>query len=93
MEKVLALQAMSALSQPTRFEVVRLLGASSDGLSAGQISRALETTPSAMSAHLAILARAGLLSSEKAGRTVTYRVAPKVSASLVRFLEKSLPTK
>ena len=73
MEKLQAIEALSALSQETRLDVFRLLvQAGSDGLSAGEISARLSVRQNTMSTNLAILQRAGLLKSERRGRHVHY---------------------
>lgn len=59
-----AMQVMSALSQPTRLDVfTRLVSALPDGMAAGDLAAASNAAPSVMSAHLAILSRAGLVGS------------------------------
>lgn len=79
---------MSALSQPTRLDVfTRLAAALPDGMSAGELASVTKSAPSAMSAHLAILTRAGLVRSTKIGRSVVYRATPKPLSALVAFLE------
>ena len=81
------MQVMSALSQPTRLDVfTRLAAASPEGMSAGELAVATKAAPSAMSAHLAILSRAGLVRSTKKGRTVNYRVSFASLNGLVAFL-------
>ena len=63
MKQDLAIEAFSALSQPTRLEAFRLLVKQEpDGLPAGEIARRLDVPHNTMSTHLAILARAGLVS-------------------------------
>jgi ArsR family transcriptional regulator len=44
-----------------------------EGLPAGEVARLLEVPQNTMSSHLAILARAGLVESERRGRTIFYR--------------------
>ena len=81
------MQVMSALSQPTRLEVfTRLVAALPDGMAAGDLATATKAAPSAMSAHLAILSRAGLVKSAKVGRSVVYRAATKPLNELLEFL-------
>lgn len=87
MEKKRARMAMSALSQETRLAVFTLLIDAGDaGLAAGAISETTKTSPTAMSAHLAILAQAGLVKSKKVGRKVIYRALPRVAYELADFL-------
>ena len=82
-----AMQVMSALSQPTRLEVfTRLVAALPDGIAAGELAIATKAAPSAMSAHLAILSRAGLVKSAKTGRSVVYRAVVAPIDGLVDFL-------
>jgi DNA-binding transcriptional ArsR family regulator len=73
MEKINALDAFSALSQPTRLDVFRLLIKAGDqGMSAGEISAALDVRQNTMSTNLSILARAGLIRNERQGRNIRY---------------------
>lgn len=89
MKQDLAIEAFSALSQPTRLEAFRLLVKQEpDGLPAGEIARRLDVPHNTMSTHLAILARAGLVSVERQSRTMIYRVELKTVRKLVMFLLK-----
>lgn len=73
MEQSDALAAFSALSQPTRLGVFRLLiSAGLDGCSAGRISEALQVRPNTLSANLAVLRSAGLVKSRREGRSIRY---------------------
>lgn len=65
--------AFGALSQPVRLEVLRLLvKAGNDGMLSGEIGEALGIRQNTMSTNLGILASAGLLRSERQGRSVRY---------------------
>ena len=87
MEKKKARMAMSALSQETRLAVFALLVDAGDaGMPAGIISETTKTSPTAMSAHLAVLSQAGVVKSIKVGRSVIYRAVPKVARELGQFL-------
>src|SRR5688572_19054222 len=89
MESELAILALAALAQPTRLEAFRLLVRHEpDGLPAGDIARALAVPQNTMSAHLNILSRAGLVSSQRQSRVVTYRVEMETLRELVLFLLK-----
>lgn len=69
-----AISALSALAQVTRLETFRLLVKHEPaGLAAGELARLLEVPQSTMSAHLATLSRAGLVSSERQSRSIIYR--------------------
>lgn len=82
-----AIQLMSALSQPTRMQVFKALARHRPGgLSVGELADEAGTPPNTMSAHLMILSRAGLVTSTKAGRTVTYSAAPSAIRDLALFL-------
>src|SRR3546814_20035323 len=69
-----ALAALAALSHPTRLEAFRLLVQHEpEGLSTGQLVDASGLTQSTFSTHLAVLAKAGLVKSEKRGRQFIQR--------------------
>lgn len=69
-----AMLVMSAQSQQTRFDVFTLLvDALPQGEASGDLATATNTAPSAMSTHLGILSRAGLVKSERIGKSVVYR--------------------
>jgi len=74
MENEEAVLALAALAQPTRLEAFRTLARHEpDGLAAGDLARLLEVPQNTLSAHLAILSRAGLVSSERHSRSIVYR--------------------
>lgn len=74
MEPVAAISAFAALAQPTRLETFRLLVRHEPlGLPAGEIAQAMGAPANTMSAHLAVLSRAGLVSSERRSRSIIYR--------------------
>lgn len=84
-----AIEALSALAQPTRLEVFRMLVKQEpEGLPAGEIARRLKVPHNTMSTHLAILNRAGLISAERHSRSMIYRVELKAVRQLVMFLLK-----
>jgi DNA-binding transcriptional ArsR family regulator len=69
-----AIAALGALAQGTRLDVFRLLVRHEPtGLAAGEIARQLDVPQNTMSAHLGILARAGLVRSERHSRSIIYR--------------------
>lgn len=73
MDELKAAEAFGALSQSTRLAVFRLLiQAGKDGMPAGEIGEALGVRQNTMSANLAVLSRAGLLSSQREGRVIRY---------------------
>jgi ArsR family transcriptional regulator, arsenate/arsenite/antimonite-responsive transcriptional repressor len=80
MESDAIIMALAALAQPTRLEVFRLLvRREPDGVPAGAIAREFAVPANTMSAHLAVLARARLIRSERRSRSIIYR------ADLERF--------
>ena len=82
-----AILALAALAQSTRLDVFRLLVKHEpDGLAAGDIARALAVPQNTMSAHLAILARAGLVISERKSRSIIYRANLTAFQDLTSFM-------
>src|SRR3954462_15841433 len=74
MESEQAVLALAALSQSTRLEAFRtLVRHEPDGLAAGDLARLLEVPPNTLSAHLSILTRARLVTSERHSRSIVYR--------------------
>lgn len=74
METEEAVLALAALSQPTRLEAFRtLVRHEPDGLAAGDLARLLEVPSNTLSAHLSILTRARLVTSERHSRSIVYR--------------------
>jgi DNA-binding transcriptional ArsR family regulator len=87
MESEQAILALAALAQSTRLGVFRLLVKHEpDGLAAGDIARAIAVPQNTMSAHLAILARAGLVMSERKSRSIIYRANLAVFQELNSFM-------
>ena len=82
-----AIDIMSALAQPTRLEVFRLLArAGAEGMTSGDLATRAGAAANTMSAHLAVLSRAGLVSGEKDGRRIVYRASPQIIDTLTDFL-------
>ncbi len=89
MEQEKAILALAALAQPTRLETFRLLVRHApEGLPAGDIARALVVPQNTMSAHLNILSRAGLVSSQRHSRTIMYRADIAQLREMTLFLLK-----
>ena len=84
-----AIAVMSALAQPTRLAVFSLLArADGNGMIAGDLAERTGTPPNTMSAHLAILSRAGLVASRRSGRNIFYSAVPDAIRQLTVFLVK-----
>jgi DNA-binding transcriptional ArsR family regulator len=82
-----AIAGLGALAQGTRLDAFRLLVRHEPaGLPAGEIARLLDVPQNTMSAHLGILARAGLLRADRQGRTILYRADLDALRALVLFL-------
>ena len=90
METKQAIQALSALAQPSRLAIFRLLvQAGPAGIAAGRIGEALNRPPATLSFHLAGLARAGLLQSRQEGRYVIYSASFNSMNALVGYLTEN----
>jgi DNA-binding transcriptional ArsR family regulator len=87
MELSAAIEALSALGQESRLRVFRLLvKCGPDGMPAGEIAEQLKVPANTMSSHLAVLSRAGLVSSRKEGRSVVYAIDVEGIRKLLAFL-------
>ncbi len=87
METSRAIEALAALAQESRLNVFRLLvRRGPSGMAAGDIARALAVPPNTLSAHLAVLSRAGLVASRKEGRSVIYAMDVAGTRALLSFL-------
>jgi DNA-binding transcriptional ArsR family regulator len=87
MESEKAILALAALAQSTRLDVFRLLARHEpEGLAAGDIARTLAVPQNTMSAHLAILSRAGLVTTRRISRSIVYRADLKAFQSVVLFM-------
>jgi DNA-binding transcriptional ArsR family regulator len=87
MELSAAVEALSALGQESRLRVFRLLvKCGPDGMPAGEIAEQLKVPANTMSSHLAVLSRAGLVSSRKEGRSVVYAIDVEGIRKLLAFL-------
>ncbi|KTW02506.1 ArsR/SmtB family transcription factor [Sphingomonas sanguinis] len=90
MDTVDALDVLAALSHPTRLDAFRLLVRHSpDGLPTGALVDASGLTQSTFSTHLAVLAKAGLVSAEKRGRQQVQRARLDTLRQLMTFLAKN----
>ena len=87
MDSTEAIAALAALAQSTRLETFRILvEREPDGLAAGEIARLLSIPQNTMSAHLAVLTRAGLVDGERRSRSIIYRANLVRLSDLTRFL-------
>lgn len=89
MDKLSAISVCTALGQSTRMDVVKaLVKAGQTGLPAGDLSTQLKTTHNLMSSHLKRLTEAELVSAERQGRNIIYRVRFDTLRRLLQFLMK-----
>jgi DNA-binding transcriptional ArsR family regulator len=82
-----AIEAFSALAQPTRLAVFKLLmRAGPEGMPSGEVARIVDAPASTMSTHLAILSRAGLVSSRRDSRQIYYAADISGITDLISYL-------
>jgi len=87
MEATAATDVFAALAQPTRLDAFRLIMKHEpEGLPAGEVARLLDVPQNTMSTHLAILTRAGLISSERHSRSIIYRAEIDKVREIASFL-------
>ncbi|MBD5558847.1 MAG: winged helix-turn-helix transcriptional regulator [Clostridia bacterium] len=75
---------MQALADPVRREILNMLKKQS--LTAGEIAAAFSISAPAVSRHLAVLKRAGLLLCEREGKHVRYILSTSVLEDVLCFL-------
>ncbi len=82
-----AVSGFSALGQPTRLAIVRLLMRHEPhGLAAGAIAEELGCLQNTLSTHIGILARAGLIQGTRDSRSIIYRADIEGMRGLISFL-------
>ncbi len=82
-----ALSAFSSLSQETRLAAFRLLMEyGHSGAAAGTLSTALNVPANTLSFHLSHMAQAGLVTTERQGRSIIYRADMTFFSGLMRFM-------
>ena len=77
---------LSALAQPTRLEIFLAIAGSRPGLTSTQVADATKTMPNNTSVHLSVLRNAGLVSSIRRGRSITYKAERDALQSVADFL-------
>lgn len=87
MDQTRALTAFAALSQPMRLDTFRLLvRAGRAGMAAGDIATTLGVRQNTLSANLSLLQNAGLIRSQRAGRSIIYSTDLDGTRDLLGFL-------
>ena len=82
-----AVNALNALSHETRLRIVRhLVTKGEEGESAGGIGRIVDAAPSKITFHMSSLERAGVVTSQRASRSIVYRINFKQLGSLLEYL-------
>lgn len=83
-------KALSALAQPTRLAIYRLLVEHGpEGLAAGQIAERLKVAPATLSFHFRTLSHAGLVESKQDGRFIYYAANFAVMNGMVDYLTEN----
>ena len=90
MELFNALEAFASLSQETRLRVFKLLiEYGRDGLIPGKVAEKLKIPDNTLSFHLSHMSKAGLVTSKKNGRSVTYFANTDLIEDLISFLQQN----
>lgn len=90
MEMFQVVEVFSSLSQETRLRVFKLLiEYGRDGLIPGKIAEELKIPDNTLSFHLSHMAKAGLVTSKKNGRSITYFANTDLVNHLIDFLKDS----
>lgn len=94
METIKAIEIFSSLAQETRLTIFRLLiQYGRDGLIPGKIADELEIPNNTLSFHLSHMSKAGLVTSKKNGRSLTYFANTDLILSLIEFLQSDCCSK
>lgn len=80
------LNRLSALAQPVRLDILLTLARHGKGLSAAQLADMTGALRTNASVHLTVLRNAGLVTSNRDGRAITYTAERDVLRSLGAFL-------
>lgn len=86
MELIAAASALAALAQPSRLGVFRLLARSKQRLCAGEVAQQLDLPKPTLSFHLKELSQAGLIESQREGRSIYYGVRADGMRELMAYL-------
>jgi ArsR family transcriptional regulator, arsenate/arsenite/antimonite-responsive transcriptional repressor len=90
MKAVQVVKALSALAQPTRLAIFRLLvERGPGGLAAGQVAEKLKVSPATLSFHFKTLSHAGLIESRQEGRFIYYAANFTVMNNMVAYLTEN----
>lgn len=82
---------LSAMGHETRLRIIQALAERPEGMSSTEIAEHVGVMPTNTSAHLSVLRAAGLISSEKRGRIVTYRLETDMLDQMIAGLARLRP--
>ena len=83
-------KALSALAQPTRLAIFRLLvQRGPEGMAAGQVAEKLKVSPATLSFHFRTLSHAGLIESRQDGRFIYYAANFTVMNDMLEYLTEN----
>jgi ArsR family transcriptional regulator len=87
MEVKTAVTALTALAQESRLRIFRLLvQAGPEGIAAGDIAEELDIPAATLTFHLKELSHAGLIDSEREGRSIRYALRVEGIRDLLNYL-------
>ena len=90
MEMFEACEAFSSLAQETRLKVFRLLiQYGRDGAVPGKLAEEVKIPDNTLSFHLSHLSKAGLVTSKKNGRSITYFANTELVNGLIDYLREN----
>jgi ArsR family transcriptional regulator, arsenate/arsenite/antimonite-responsive transcriptional repressor len=90
MESLLVVKALSALAQPTRLAIFRLLVICGPaGMAAGQLADTLQVSPANMSHHFRTLSHAGLILARQDGRFIYYAANFAAMNEILAYLSEN----
>lgn len=90
MKESIVVKALAALAQPNRLQVFRsLVVLGSKGATPGHLGESLDIPNTTLSFHLKELMNAGLISQERSGRNLIYRVDIDQMNGLLAYLTEN----
>lgn len=78
--------SLKALADPTRLEIVSLVGAAKEPLCACEIEAHFDLSQSTISHHLGLLRKAGILEAQRRGTWAFYSVANSATTPLAAVM-------
>jgi ArsR family transcriptional regulator, arsenate/arsenite/antimonite-responsive transcriptional repressor len=90
MKSAQVVKALSALAQPTRLALYRLLvERGPEGMAAGQVAEKLKVSSATLSFHFRTLSHAGLIDSRQEGRFIYYAANFAVMNGMLAYLTEN----